>query len=75
MTLKILLMNRRGPVIPAHGGGPGVVWGVWVGCWERDMGWWEAWVELVYLTKNWDYDLLKLWLGQEASQKRHSIGL
>ena len=36
--------------------------------WGTRVGW-------VYLTKKWDYDLLKLWLGQEASQKRHSIGL
>ena len=31
--------------------------------WGTRVGW-------VYLTKKWDYDLLKLWLGQEASQKR-----
>ena len=33
-------------------------------------GWVETLVEWVYLTKKWECGLLKLWLGQEASQKR-----
>ena len=34
------------------------------------MGGGELVVEWVYLTKNCGCGLLKLWLGQEASQKR-----